>query len=504
MKTKDQTATHIASATKVQPPKKLGPKVITVSPARVFQDIGYFPHGGQLPFHMAKAEHRMRLASCGRRFGKSEMGGHELTVAAQQAYHMKHLLEPKGRRHEYWIVGPTYSDSEKEFRKLYNDAIKLEMPMDHPGTYYSEQSGSNQLSMFGGKYLVTTKSAERPDTLIGEGLQGMVVAEAAKLKPSVWTKSLRPTLADYANDQHMPSWASLTSTPEGKNWFYDLYQRGQSTLPVDRTWWSIMRPSWTNDVLFPLGRQDPEILDMERDMSAEKFKQEIGADFTEYVGQVFKDFELETHVGDYPFNPSLPTYLAQDFGWSNPTVVLFLQVDIFNTVTVVGEYYRTHRTAEESANDVWEDTKLGPMARAALKLFPDPASPGSNATHSSKWQVQNMGDTGGLLQDRLELIRRWLKPQPPELPDGHPDKLPKLRFDRSCVNTTREFQDYRYAENKRESDKNAPENPMKVDDHTPEALGRFFAGHFGKTEQAVEHARVSRANLGAASTRRRR
>jgi hypothetical protein len=499
MRTKDQT--HITDSST---PRKLGDKVIVVSPAKVFQDIGYYPHDGQMPFHLARQDHRMRLASCGRRFGKSEMGGHELTVAAQQAYHMRHLLEPKGRRHEYWIVGPTYSDSEKEFRKLYNDVLKLEMPMDHPGTYYSEQSGSNQLSLFGGRFLVTTKSAERPDTLIGEGLQGIIAAEAAKLKPTVWTKSLRPTLADYANDPFMPSWASLTSTPEGKNWFYDLYQRGQSMLVDDRLWWSIRRPSWTNNVLFPLGRMDPEILDMERDMSEEKFKQEIGADFTEYVGQVFKDFELETHVGEYAYDPKLPTFLAQDYGWTNPTVVLFLQVDVFNNVKIVGEYYRTHRTAEESAADVWDDPKLGPMARAALHLYPDPASPGANATQASKWQVQNMGDTGGAIQDRLELIRRWLKPQPLELPDGHVDKKPKLVIDRSCTNTVREMQDYRYPENKREQGENSKENPMKADDHSPEALGRFFAGFFGKTEQAVENARVSTANLRARAGASRR
>lgn len=478
-------------------------RVAQVSPLSVFRDVGYQPHAGQVPFHVAKGDHRMRLASCGRRFGKSEMGGHELTVAAVQAKQVQHLLEPKGRRHEYWIVGPTYSDSEKEFRKLYNDVTRLGIPMDHPGTYYSEQTGSDQLSLFGGRFLVTTKSAERPDTLIGEGLQGIIVAEAAKLKPSVWTKSLRPTLADYAQDPHMPSWSSLTSTPEGKNWFYDLYNRGQSTLPVDDNWWSLRLPSWTNNVLFPLGRMDPEILDMERDMSEEKFKQEVGADFTEYVGQVFKDFEIETHVGDFAYNPSLPTYVAQDFGWSNPMVVLFLQVDVFNTVTVVGEYYRTHRTAEDTANDIWEDPKLGAMARAALRLYPDPASPGANATMANKWELQNMGETGGLLQDRLELIRRWLKPAPAELPDGHVDKKPKLRFDRSCTNTIREFQDYRYAENRREVDKNNPENPMKVDDHTPEAIGRFFAGYFGKTEMAVEHARVSTARMGNSSPRRR-
>jgi hypothetical protein len=43
--------------------------------------------------------------------------------------------------------------------------------------------------------------------------------------------------------------------------------------------------------------------------------------------------------------------------------------------------------------------------------------------------------------------------------------------------------DYRYKETAEQSalkDRNAPEEPMKKDDHSPEALGRFFSGYFGR------------------------
>ena len=469
-----------------------GKQMATISQADLFEQIEYSPHAGQRKFHNKKAQARFRLASCGRRYGKSQLGGHELTTAAMWAHAMQASLEPKGKRHEYWIVGPEYSDSEKEFRVVYNDLKKLDAPFDRPGTYYSEDATSMRISLFGGRFLIAAKSAKHPETLVGEGLMGVIMAEAAKLKEVVWTKSIRPTLSDYASEG---SWATFTSTPEGKNWFYRQYMRGQD--PEDKLWWSMRAPSWHNDILFPFGKDDPEIVDLQKDMSDEKFKQEIGAEFTEFVGRVFKDFDEDSHVGRYPYDPKLPVYIAADKGFRNPSVVLFIQVDRWDTVTVIGEYYQTGRTAEETAQDVWDAVVLGPLARVAIQGYPDPASPEWAAALESKWSVRMTGvETGGDLTPRLDLIRRWLRPPPFELEDGHPEKLPKLRFDFSCTHSIREMNDYRYPDSRSEAEANPREAPMKKDDHVPEALGRFFLGKFGKLYQESEQTHISRARMG--------
>jgi hypothetical protein len=61
---------------------------------------------------------------------------------------------------------------------------------------------------------------------------------------------------------------------------------------------------------------------------------------------------------------------------------------------------------------------------------------------------------------------------------------------------------YRYPENK--SDERAEkEEPMKVDDHGPEALGRFFVGHYGQLGKQDNRARVSRANVSSGNRRTR-
>lgn len=407
------------------------------------------------------------------------------------AFYKGDKLSRTGRRAEFWIVGPEYSDAEKEFRVLYDDLSKLGMPFDKPGTYNNPQSGEMSVSLWDGKFQVHAKSAKYPNSLVGEALEGVIFAEAAKLKQPIWTKFIRPMLADYRG------WALFTSTPEGKNWFYDMYMRGQD--PLDENVWSIRMPSWSNDIVFPLGKADPEIADMAKDMSDEKFKQEIGAEFTEFVGRVFKRFSEEEHVGNFSYNPNLPLYIAEDSGFTNPSVALFLQVDIWDNVRVIGEYYQTHRTPEEFARDVWDDPKLGAMARSAVALYPDPADPGTANTLAQKWGVRLVGGTGGLLNDRLDLIRRWLKPHEKfgHLEDGHPEKIPLLQIDRSCKNLIREMNDYRYPELKSEV-RDPVEFPLKKDDHAPEALGRFFAGHYGNQNVRKAGARQSKARMSRA------
>jgi hypothetical protein len=452
---------------------------------KLFGVMEYQPHNVQQQYHDSTA--RFKLVDAGRRTGKSNMGGHELTTEALRAKFRKGLSK-HGKRAEFWIVGPEYSDGEKEFRVLYNDLQKMGVPFDKPGTYYSVGAGEMDISLWDGKFQVHVKSAKYPNSLVGEALEGVILAEAAKLKPVIWTKFIRPMLADYRG------WARFTSTPEGKNWFYNLYKRGQD--PNDTEWWSIKAPSWSNNILFPLGRQDPEILDMEKDMSAEKFKQEIGAEFTEFVGRVYKQYDEDVNLVECLYDPRKPLYVCADYGYTNPTVVLFVQVGVWGDVYVIGEYYRAGRRIDEVARDLQNDSRLNSLMNAATILYGDPEDPAATDYLAEKFKLKKGGNTGGSLSARIDLIRRWLEPQPLELEDGHPDKLPKLWVDRSCEMLNKEMQDYRYPETKEEANKAEPENPLKVDDHAPEALSRFFGGHFHE-QKPKKRARVSTARMAA-------
>lgn len=478
----------------------------------IWDKLGYVPNEAQEKIHAAAI--RNRVVAAGRRTGKSTGGGHELVPCAFQAYYNRRMLEDLGKRQEYWIAGPNYSDSEKEFRVFWNDCKKLGIPFDRPGTYNDARSGSMQISLWGGKFLVQAMSAAHPESLVGEGLFGVIMAEAAKMKESTWSKFIRPTLADFKG------WSLFNSTPEGKNWFYDLWKKGKDPNEVD--WWSMRAPSWMNSRVFPMGATpeglkmlmdtyekglpitpelrlmsgvDPEIISMWTDLGQEMFNQEVAALFSEYVGRVFKDWDEEVHVTDLAYNSRWPLYIATDYGWTNPNVALFLQVDPFDNVYVIGEYYERGRTDDEFAEDLLNHVRLGPLCAKATNLYGDPEDPGATTVLARKLKLRPQTGTGGQRNIRINLIRKWLKVPNLHLPFGHPDRLPKLLVDRSCTNLVREMDAYRYPQNKSEIKGNA-EDPMKKDDHTPEALGRFFAGKYGHTIKRGGRPRQTTAHMG--------
>lgn len=448
---------------------------------------------------------RNQVVSFGRRAGKSQTGGHKLVPEYLRAYLELDELRSRGIRREYWIVGPTYSDAEKEFRVVWNALDSLGIAMDRPGSYNNPESGQMRISALGGRFIIHAKSAQYPQTLVGEGLSGVVFSEAAKLKPSVWVKYLRPTLADFGG------WTYFGSTPEGRNWFYDLWEQGQD--PKRSDWASWRAPSWINPYVYPDGVDeallevakkarlkgmlndwmetvefyensrglpaspvgiDPEIWSLFLDQSTEMFNQEIQALFNEFAGRVFKDFDEEIHVNDVGFRASWKTYACSDYGFTNPFVWLLVQIDPHNErMHIVDEYYEVGRTTGEAAREIHE---RGLRPNVLREFYPDPAEPDRTKEISQLLQLSAGRRTGGPIEHRLEWIRRFLKPLPST---GEP----RLTVNRKCKNFIREFGQYKYPETKEKAadkGRNAPELPEKKDDHTPEALGRLMVGLFGR------------------------
>lgn len=484
----------------VTPPPK--PKLFE----KIWEHTSWSPYALQREVLLDRT--RNKVVAAGRRAGKSQMGAHRLAPEAYRAWAELDMLEQLGLRREYWIVGPEYTDAEKEFRVIYNALSRLGFPFDHPGTYNNPESGGMQISLFDRKFIITAKSAKYPQTLVGEGLSGVVFSEAAKLKPSVWIKYVRPTLADFNG------WAQFGSTPEGKNWFYDLWMIGQDPDRAD--WRSWRAPAWVNPYVYPGGVNEPllkwlseqhrhgrlekakaalqemgkwlrgpdgvvspagihpEIWAMWLDMSVEMFNQEIAALFTEYVGRVFKDFDEEIHVNSVGFRATWETWACADYGFTNPFVWLIVQVDPkHERFHILEEVYETGRTTEEMA----EIIKERGMVPATLRgFFPDPAEPDRTRRLEQLLHVRALSPGSLEVNDRLEWFRRKLKVG--ALGGGGP----QLTVNRQCVNTIREFNDYRYresAEQASEKGRSAPELPLKKDDHTPEAMGRLFSGMLG-------------------------
>lgn len=438
-----------------------------------FQETGYIPHRGQRVVHYNGSRHRVLVN--GRRWGKTLCG-------AKEAECMAFVNNFLGQPQIGWIIGPEYSDCEKEFRVIH-DSLRA-LGVDQVSTKFSNnvENGNMHIRTKWG-FDLQCRSARHPESLVGEGLDFVLLVEGGRHKRKMWGDYVRPALSDKRG------WSFTSGVPEGaseNSLLYSLFHRGQD--PTKKSWWSVSMPSWTNDVVFPGGRNDPEMLEARDDLTDDEFDRQYGAQFVDSVGRVMKEWDDEDHIRDLEYNPRWPLYAAVDFGYTNAWVWLWIQTDPFNNVYVIGEHRYFLRDTEDIAVNELKDH---PLTRRCAAIYVDPASPDDANILRRKLDLPTRGNTGGELKVRLQLIRGALKMRPAHLADGHPDKRAQLWVDRSCGELIREMgRDYRWPENKSEQ-KNDSEHPLDKDNHGPEALGRFFKGHMEKITDA-RRARQSR------------
>ena len=127
--------------------------------------------------------------------------------------------------------------------------------------------------------------------------------------------------------------------------------------------------------------------------------------------------------------------------------------------------------------DVLNDSRLSWLVRNAKGIYPEPANPGTTQTLASHWHVPVFGGTQSQIKPRVEAIEKKLKHRNPHLPWEHAERQPWLRFDRTCTHGRFEMDAYRWPDKRKRMGPNGTEVPEDKDNHVPEALGRFFAGH---------------------------
>lgn len=217
--------------------------------------IQYKPHPKQKLFHYSKA--RFRILAAGRRFGKSEAAVNEAIKAS---------TKPKSI---CWIVAPTYQQSMINLRKL-----KKFLP---PEIIKNINKSEKYIELINGSTL-WIKSGDNPDTLRGEGIDFLIIDEAAMVKREAWEESLRPALSDTKGK------AIFISTPKGPNWFMDLWTRGQDPEYQDYESWRFITAD--NPFIAP-----DEIAEAKRTLPELVFNQEYMSMFIENVGAVFRGVE---------------------------------------------------------------------------------------------------------------------------------------------------------------------------------------------------------------------
>ena len=224
---------------------------LSVEKSVLFARLAYEPHPGQRRVHESKAQRR--VLACGARWGKSTVGAMEAIAA---------LLEP--RPSLGWIAAPSYDLSERVFRIV--ERVALEQLPHRVVAIERREHRIVLVNLAGTHSEVRAKSADRPADLLGEGLDWMIVDEAARIHRRVWETALSQRLIDKRG------WALLLSTPAGSGWFRQAFKRGQNGRDPAYESWSA--PSWENP------RLDRATIEAERKrLGAEAFAQEYGGEF---------------------------------------------------------------------------------------------------------------------------------------------------------------------------------------------------------------------------------
>lgn len=195
------------------------------------------------------------MVACGRRWGKTATG---LLTISEYALSGQYA----------WWISPTLRMADDMWRGL-KDALD--------GSISAKHEDGRRLDLVGGG-AIRVRSGRDPNALRGSGLDFVVLDEAAFMQPDVWHAAIRPALADRRGE------ALFLSTPNGRNWFWSLYMRGQNAAHAD--WASWRFPTASNPLI------DPAEVEAARELLPERlFRQEYLAEFMADTGAVFRRVE---------------------------------------------------------------------------------------------------------------------------------------------------------------------------------------------------------------------
>ena len=150
------------------------------------------------------------VAFCGRRFGKTQAGVIRI---------FKSACEKPGL---YWWVGLSWksASTKRAWRLLkeYSRRIWRALGKD-PADHIRE--GDKEITLPGGSE-IWLRTAERPESLAGEAVNGVVLDEFTLMQEIVWTEYVQATLLDNKG------WALFIGVPKGKNWAYYLAENAKN------------------------------------------------------------------------------------------------------------------------------------------------------------------------------------------------------------------------------------------------------------------------------------
>ena len=354
--------------------------------AHIFAKLEYEPTDEQWAVHNSDA--RIRQVAGGERSGKSYSAAMDTIPRIFEST----LI---------WLVAADYERTKAEYNYIQEALMKL-------GVKYTATKHVDPGEIIvAGTIRINTKSAKDPRRLAMEAPDFILGCEASQLDYETFLR-LRGRLAEKKGSM------LLSGTFESSlGWYVDMFQRGQSPNPDDVVSFSL--PTWTNIRIFPGGRQDPEILALERLHSAEWFMERYGGQPSPPQGLVFREFSTVTHTGIgtmFEYDPTLPVQLWIDPGYQHCYAIEVVQQK-GDQIVIVDEVFETGLVTTDmitlcQQKSWWHNVTHGVVDVAARQHPGQPAivetwiANGQLALRSQKLQIR----------DGIEVMKTALKVNP--------------------------------------------------------------------------------------------
>jgi predicted phage terminase large subunit-like protein len=224
---------------------------------------------------------RFKVISAGRRFGKTLLAVEWLALMQGGAIDGKPVafFSPS-----YKLLLDVWADMERTLKPVTRKANRTEMRIE---------------LITGG--VIDFWTLEDKDAGRGRKYSRLVIDEAAHARylKDAWERAISPTLTDFGGD------AWFISTPNGMNYFYELFKRGCD--PAYQDWASFHMPTSANPHI-----DRAEIEQKRRELPDLVFRQEYLAEFVTFGGGLVKP-EM---IADAPCPPGLPVVLGVDLAIS--------------------------------------------------------------------------------------------------------------------------------------------------------------------------------------------
>ena len=258
--------------------------------------IPYKPREHQKAVH--KNLKRFNVLVCHRRFGKTVLCINELLKKAMQ----NTLPRPR-----YYYLAPTYSMAKRtawDYVKEYTGVL--------PDVTYHETELRADLPNGARIQLL---GCERPDSLRGLYIDGVVLDEVAQMPPRLWTEVIRPALSDRNG------FMIGIGTPQGHNSFHQLYDHA---LHQEDWYAEIFKASETNII------SELELNEAKALMPEEVYEAEFECSFdSAAIGSIYSKglnkAEEEKRITKIPYQLGTKVNTYWDLGMADKTAIWFVQ-----------------------------------------------------------------------------------------------------------------------------------------------------------------------------------